>query len=90
MQRFDPSSGQTFIEEVVKARRKPETSGPRWYYRARGTSILRDLDLHGGPPTLEILTIRALLRNLNSVEDGALRDLPLLLAQRCWDQVKRK
>jgi len=89
MNAFEPSSGQIFTEIIVKARCKQYLDGPKWYHSSRGTR-LEHLSSHIIPPTLETLALRTLLRNLSFVEDGALRNLPLLLAQRCWDQVKRK
>jgi len=90
MDKSDPSSGQMFTELIIKARRKKQSDGPRWYYSSRSAPSLKGHNTDIAPPTLETLAIRTMMRNLSSIEDGALQDLPLLLAHRCWDHVKRK
>jgi len=98
---FEQGSGQVFTETTVrlprqKLRRRLSNSdsvkncpsGSRWLYSCRG-SRLTDGTLNPGPPSLQLIAARSLLRNLDLVEDGALCDLQPALIERVWGWIKR-
>jgi len=102
---FDQASGLVYNEIILRVHgtTKPNkirrTRGAKdavrtnpkhldWLYICRGSS-LTDGRTTRGPPSLELIAARTLLRNLDKVEDGALHGLPLVLAEKVWTWIKQ-
>lgn len=98
---IEDASGQVFTETVIPLHRsksrRPRSNkdsvavslpSRRWLYNCRG-SRLTDGCSDRGPPSLKLLAARALSRNLDLVENVALRGLPPHLLQTVWAWIKR-